>query len=342
MSRIHIFQTILVFLVITVLYSTFDPQTAYSQCNVLCMHERGTPGPGIDNSSLKIEPGLSLEPSYEVAINDSSYTDEEQKNNSLLLAENGTGTDTANIQPSPDRWHFVIIPYLWASAMTGKVGIGPLTANVNESFSDTLSNLDFGLQLHMEASKDRYGFYLDGNYSKMSSGSAHTLPGQEQNTINANNTAWFYLGELGGFYRVGKWCLSNTTAKSTLKLDLLGGGRFWYLKDEIDFKGPAGVNPNVGKSKSWLDLFVGGRARMDIDKFFILIESDVGGFDLGFSSTITWNIEGYIGYELPWWGITPIIGYRALYDNYDSGSGKSYFRWDGWLYGPVIGLGVQF
>ena len=45
---------------------------------------------------------------------------------------------------------------------------------------------------------------------------------------------------------------------------------------------------------------VGWRARVNIDKFFIMHRIDVSGFDPGFSSIISWNIEGYIGYVLPW------------------------------------------
>lgn len=53
-------------------------------------------------------------------------------------------------------------------------------------------------------------------------------------------------------------------------------------------------------------------------------------FTAGFSSdiSISWNIAGYIGYELPWYRITPVIGYRALYDKYKDESGDNRFVWD--------------
>ena len=71
-------------------------------------------------------------------------------------------------------------------------------------------------------------------------------------------------------------------------------------------------------------------------------ERDIGGFDLGFSSDISWNIEANFGYELPWYKLTPIIGFRALYDKYDDGSGDNRFLWDSWMYGPQIGLAIRF
>jgi hypothetical protein len=348
MLRIYFYRSILIPLVITLFYSAFGAQYAYSQCNVLCVHERGNREAGNTGSSVTKEYGLLLEPSYEVAINDSYYTDAEGDDNSNQLAAGDAGTGTTYIEAPSNKWHFSIIPYLWAAAMSGKVGVRGVMANVSESFSDTLSNLDFGFQLHMEAWRDRFGFFIDGNYSKMSSSAGRTLPGPGQNTLNLNDTSWFLIGELGGFYRVGTWPMGKGTGSyesktnTSLTLDLIGGGRYWYLKNEMNFKGPVGLNPNISQSESWFDFIVGGRVNLAINKFFVQLRSDVGGFDLGFSSTISWNIAGYIGYELPWYHITPIIGYRALYDKYDSGSGKGYFLWDGWLYGPAIGVAFQF
>ena len=347
MSRLYKLQSIFVSLVITLLYSTFGAQYAYSQCNVLCMHERGNPEARNKGSSVTNEYGLLLGPSYEVALNDSYYTEAEGDGDSLLLAANETGTGTTYVEAPSNKWHFAIIPYLWMASLNGKIGVGPVTANVNASFSDILSNLDFGFQAHIEAWRDRFGFFIDANYAKISA-TRNSQLGPGQSSLNVNVTSWFFLGELGGFYRVGTWPIGKGTGSyesktnTSLTLDLIGGGRYWYLKNEIDFKGPVGLNPNESGSASWFDFIVGGRAKLAINKFFVQLRSDVGGFGLGFSSDISWNIAGYIGYELPWYKITPIIGYRALYDKYDTGSGKSYFLYDAWMYGPVIGVAFQF
>lgn len=107
-------------------------------------------------------------------------------------------------------------------------------------------------------------------------------------------------------------------------------------------KGPVGINPEITDSQSWFDFITGVRVNLAINKFFVQIRTDTGGFGLGFSSDISWNIAGYIGYELPWYHITPIVGYRALYDKYSSGSGNNRFLWDAWIYGPQLGLGISF
>lgn len=69
------------------------------------------------------------------------------------------------------------------------------------------------------------------------------------------------------------------------------------------------------------------------------IEKEAG---LGFSSDFSWNIVSVIAYELPWYRITPIIGYRALYDDYSDGSGNDRFAYNAWLHGPVLGVAFRF
>jgi len=36
------------------------------------------------------------------------------------------------------------------------------------------------------------------------------------------------------------------------------------------------------------------------------------------------------------------VGYRALYDNYETGSGDNRFAYKMWMYGPWMGVGVDF
>ena len=37
-----------------------------------------------------------------------------------------------------------------------------------------------------------------------------------------------------------------------------------------------------------------------------------------------------------------VLGYRALYDDYDDGTGNNRFVFDAWMYGPIIGLNFNF
>jgi hypothetical protein len=293
------------------------------------------------------EHNILLEPSYEIALEDNSYIESDIVGDNLLLAANDSDIDTTFLASSSDKWHFSIVPYLWMVGLNGEVGVRGLTADLDVSFSDVIKNFDIGFQVHMEAWKDKFGFFIDTTYSKIS------LKGDAQlkfdRSINVKNVTEFFLGELGGFYRLGTWPIGNgevnpeSKSNASFTADLIGGGRFWWMKNTIDIKGPIGeLNPQFSGSDAWFDFMIGGRAQVEINKFFFELRSDIGGFGLGFSSDISWNIAGNFGYELPWYHITPVIGYRALYDKYSNGSGDNRFVWDAWMYGPQLGVAIPF
>jgi hypothetical protein len=338
----HYFSAFLsfVFLVFfSLLFSTLDTQSAYAQCKALCTHERGDTSAGTN--------GSFFEQSYEVALDDGDSAEADSAGEDLLLAADDTGTDTVSLDAPSKEWHFSITPYGWFMGLNGKVGVGGQTIDLDVSFSDIVQNLDFAAELHMEAWRDRFGFFVDGTYSKISLKKDAQL--RFDRSIKVKNVTEFFLGEFGGFYRVGTWPVGSVTgsngskAKKFFTLDILGGGRYWWMKNKIDITGPAGIlDPDFSASKNWFDFIVGGRARFDINKFFVALRTDIGGFGLEFSSDISWNIAGYLGYELPWYHITPIIGYRALYDKYSDGSGNNRFLWDAWMLGPQLGVAFQF
>jgi len=339
MSRLYIFRSAYVIFAIGLLFSIFGAEQAYSQCNVLCMHERGDASAGTGGSFLG--------PSYEIALDDSYDAEAGVVGDNLLLAAEDTGADTTYTGAPSNKWHFAIIPYLWMMGLNGKVGVRGQTVNMKVSFSDIIKNLDFAAEVHIEAWRDKFGFFIDTTYSKISLKEDVQL--RLDRTLKIKNVSEFFLGEFGGFYRAGTWPVGagsagyESKANTSLTLDLIGGGRYWWLENKIDITGPAGVlDPQFSGSESWFDFIVGGRVKLDINKFFFQLRSDIGGFGLGFSSDISWNIAGYIGYELPWYKITPIIGYRALYDKYSNGSGDNRFLWDAWMYGPQLGVGFQF
>jgi len=72
------------------------------------------------------------------------------------------------------------------------------------------------------------------------------------------------------------------------------------------------------------------------------VRRDIVGFGLGLSSDFSWNIVSLIAYELPWYTITPSIGYQALNDDYSNGSGNNRFEYNAWMTGPVIGVAFRF
>jgi len=336
-------------LVLSLFFTFVGTQFAFAQCNVLCQHKRGEASFENGDSITKNGQNYLKEPTYEIALEDEEYTEvyTTEDEDKLLVETEADNMDTTYIDAPSKKWHFSIIPYGWFMGLNGKLGVGGQTVDLDVSFFDILENLDIAAEVHAEAWRDRFGFFIDGTFSKI------TLKKDAQlrfdRSIKLKSVTKFFLGEFAGFYRVGTWPVGSMTGstegktKKSFTFDMLGGGRYWWMKNKIDIKGPIGVlNPDFSASKDWFDFIVGGRVKFDINKFFIALRTDIGGFGLGFSSDISWNIAGYFGYELPWYHITPIIGYRALYDKYDSGSGNNRFLWDAWMYGPQLGLAFQF
>jgi hypothetical protein len=278
---------------------------------------------------------------------DSNSTDSE--NFGGIFAANDVETNPSTHNSSPKDWEFIIIPYLWMLGIKGDVGVGRITTDVDASFSDLAKNLDFAAEAHIEVWKRNFGMFIDFTYSKLSDSQGFTLQ-RIPASFNINLDAYFVLLEVGGLYRVGTWPVGSPynnfvqKAKPNVTLELLAGGRYWYIKTDLDIKGPLGILPlEIDVSEQWLDLFVGGRVKLElIKKLQFVLRSDIGGFGASFSSNISWNIAAYLGYELPWYRITPIIGYRALYVDYENGSGNDRFEYKTWTYGPQIGIGFSF
>ncbi|MEM7008742.1 MAG: hypothetical protein AAF462_06345 [Thermodesulfobacteriota bacterium] len=246
-------------------------------------------------------------------------------------------------------WQVFAAVYLWLTGMNGEAGIGPAVADVDVSFGDIFSNLDFGIQGHLELWWKKWIFFVDPIYMKVSSKSSQTrVIGSTRSKVEVE----MFLMDLAAGYRVADVALSENTKSNNLKswpamtVDLYGGGRILTVNTEINFTidTPMGtVGQRVKEDQTWFDFIVGTRLIFDFTENLLLtIKTDIGGFGLGFSSDVDWNFVSNIGYTLPWWGVTPYIGYRVLYIDYEDGSGSNKFTYNIWHTGPQIGLGVRF
>ena len=72
------------------------------------------------------------------------------------------------------------------------------------------------------------------------------------------------------------------------------------------------------------------------------MRGDFGGFGAG--SDFTWNALGVFGYEWRFetWQLEALLGARALYQDFEDGSGLKRFEWDVTQYGPVVALAFKF
>lgn len=257
-----------------------------------------------------------------------------------------SGSDSTS---KSNDWEFTIVPYFWLSNINGDVTVRGIPSEVDVKFSDLFEVLDFGAQVHVEARKGRFGIFIDPTYIQLSVDKGfQVLPVGEGSDVEVVFKE--FLLEFGGFYRLGSWHIGSQynnfvqRAKPSITVDVLAGSRYTHLDVEIDIDTPLPLIPSeVNGDKDWLDLFVGARMILNpTEKLSFVVRTDIGGFDLGFSSDITWNLVSWVGYELPWYRITPIIGYRVLYTDYDDGSGNDRFVYKTWTYGPLVGLAFRF
>jgi hypothetical protein len=344
-------------IILTLFMFSLSSPSAYGECGVLCVHEKANSdtelSPSRENiiSRYSVADSISTSKdsfdSLSVSLMDSASSSREGSKDYILSA-NDVDTNSTLSDSDPDDWEFIIISYLWMIGINGDVTVKNTTADLDVGFSDILDNLDFAGEYHIEAWKGNFGVFIDPTLSKLSISEDVEIPVLDP--INVELDSKFLLLEFGGLYRVGTWPIGSPNndlsqrMKPSVTLELLAGGRYWYLKNELDIEGPLGIlDREIDDTQNWLDLFVGGRVKLNLtEKLILSVRSDIGGFGFGFSSDFSWNLVGWISYELPWYRITPLIGYRALYVDFKDGSGNDRFEYKTWTTGPLLGLAFRF
>ena len=249
-------------------------------------------------------------------------------------------------------WQFSFAPYLWAPSIDAELNVrgrtlGAAEVDTSADFVDLAEDLDFGFLGHAEARKGRWGLFADGMYLKLSpEGQTGPVSLGSANSSGFNIETEFEgtILELGGFYRVGQWELTDRGAEgSQLSLEGLLGVRYTALDIETrvtgSVSGPLGalsrqVGVDVSPSADLVDPIVGARAFIEIDpKWTLGLRGDIGGFGVG--SEFAWNIVGAVTYRA-WEHVDILAGYRALSYEIESSQGAGSADLNITLHGPVF------
>jgi hypothetical protein len=254
-------------------------------------------------------------------------------------------------EPPPERdWTFAIKPYIWLPAMTGDVTIGGVKVPVETSISDLFTGSDFLFGLMMEAEvwyKRRWGLLFDGQWTVLEQNdNVVTLleprppffPGLSLQFDLKMNMGLF---EFAAAYDFGQRPFGSRSGGPTWQIQPLVGARVTVMNSEIDLDG--GGSNDVGKT--WADPILGARGRIRFgneNRWSWSMRSDFGGFGAG--SDFTWNALGAFGYEWRFetWQLEALLGARALYQDFEDGSGLKRFEWDVTQYGPFVALAFKF
>jgi len=216
-------------------------------------------------------------------------------------------------------WDFSLTPYLFAVSMDGKTyaGDGP-PADVDISFSDILSNLNFAFALHTEFSNGNWTFAIDPFYSSLTVEDGTHLPDNPDIDIDT------WIVDLWVAYEV------------VPSLKAMAGFRWQSQDNELKTADPLNF-----VDENWTDFFIGTRyTKTFAEKWLFTARGDItvaGDSDSGWNVVLLFN-RGFRDTQYL------NLGWRWFDDDYDNGTFGSddYYRWNVLQSGPVIGYTWTF
>jgi hypothetical protein len=220
-------------------------------------------------------------------------------------------------QSATGGWDHSLTVYMLGAGMDGTAAVGPIEGDVNVPFSDVLENLEFGAMASYRA--EHGDLALLGDVIFMGLGA--TKHGEHGGRADVDLDQW--LVELDAAWRIGSG------------FEVVGGVRYSSLAAEVRVGGEVDRVHGTG-SADWVDPVVGLQVKAPLSRTWSFIgRADVGGFGVG--SDLTWQALAGARVEL-----SPraslLVAYRALYADYEHGSGTSYFLYDVLTQGPMVGF----
>ncbi len=222
-----------------------------------------------------------------------------------------------------DDWRVGISIYGWFPGVHGSVGALGHNASVHESFSDVFHVLKGIIPIAVEADKGRFVMPIDFLWMKL--GMDNGIPENDlgQSSINTHLTESILTPKLG--YRV--------VDGEHLKVDVLGGIRYWYLGLNNTLE-PSGLGNS--RSANWVDGLGGARFIFPLgDKAALTVSGDAGAG----GANLDYQVLGLLNYNFtPKWGMA--LGWRYLDVDYRPSNHQ--FVFDMVTNGPIAGFTYNF
>jgi hypothetical protein len=213
--------------------------------------------------------------------------------------------------------------YVLGAGLSGTMGIGPAEVKVAATFDQILSNLEFGAMVNYRGEGPTFAVGADVMYTALGT-SIESPTGRREAKIEAKE----WLATVAASWRV------------TRRFEVLAGVRLTSLTNALILTDPASAERRTELTKTWLDPIVGINVRLPIGaKWSLQGYMDVGGFGAG--SDFTYLVQARVN-----WQASKVLrlglGYRVLYQNYESGDGLDAFKWNVTTQGPIVALGAKF
>ncbi|MFO0875360.1 MAG: hypothetical protein U0575_15515 [Phycisphaerales bacterium] len=248
---------------------------------------------------------------------------------------------SASAVPAHDENHWWFQPSLalWLPGADGTVGVRGQKTTVNKSFIDVLddSSTVFGFGGTLDFGYDKIGGFINGYYAQINVNDI-TVP---LGTADIH-TDYSIMG-FGVSYEIGRWRMGDTVDAHGVPRDLTlratAGGRWTNVSADLR---PA-MLPSKSQSKGWVDPTIGADVRIPLGRDFSLVGvGDIGGF--GAASQFTWSAALLFSWDfyIDRFPSSLQLGYLAVGDDYQSGTGDSAFVWDMILHGIILNWSVRF
>lgn len=239
-----------------------------------------------------------------------------------LMAWSTGGWAQISDQNPSSEWKHSLLLYLLAPNIDGKVGVGPIDADVVLDPNTVFKSLDTGFLGIWSAEKDDWGVLVDIFYMDLTE--AFTLPGG----LVPGRIG--YEQSIVGLY--GQYSLTNS-------LQLMAG----VMYTDVSLKLPPDAPPQLRFLKAgdnWADPMVGFRYATSIsDRWTFDGFGQVGGF--GINAELVWQLACSFNYRMTERS-NFTAGYRYIDFDYESGIGFDRFKFSVVEHGPAMGFRFNF
>jgi hypothetical protein len=236
-----------------------------------------------------------------------------------------------------DDWQFAVTPYLWGAGINGTATVALHEADVDKTFDEILDDLEFAFMINLQARTGRFGLYTDVAFLGLGDNAEVTnAAGVPVLGIETSIDSW--IVDFGASWAAARW--GEAAQGKGGVFDLFFGGRFWSVDTELKAEIPSFAGElKVGETVAWVDPVVGARISADLTRKLTLVgRADIGGFDLGNASKLTWSASAFLG-----WHFTPLfsayVGYKHLVIEREDDKANSL---DLAFSGPALGVAFTF
>jgi opacity protein-like surface antigen len=222
--------------------------------------------------------------------------------------------------------------YGWLPSITGAKQFPDGDPIVDLDGSDVLDALQLAFFGTAEVRNGRFGLVFDLAYADLGTdGEARgaLIPGGNPASASVDTTLLMATA-------VAAYRFAETSAGW---LDVYGGLRFTDLSADVSVNIPGiGLAATRSASADWADAIVGLRGHRPInDRWSVTGLGDIGGFGIGSSSRLTWQVQGMVDYAFTD-SVIGRLGYRYMNIDYRG----SRLAIDAEIHGPIIGVTWTF